>query len=298
MTSALRPVAAAPCRVHPLEALASEGLGRRAGLGGRVRRPVRAGQERFGLHPTGDGEPPTCDRSSRRSAACPPTRGGQGSAHHGSAKPAPEAATRRARIEPPPRRAAVRAGPCAGFTPAGSPTAQADRQCGARTRASCGTSVGHQAEPGPEAPSEPAAVSPERWQLRRLRLMEIRQLFSSPGKTDVAEPRIGISSVIDGYSVDRELSRATRRYTVYEASGPSGDRVAIKVYRVPSNADGQFRRRFRRQLELRASIQDPHLLRVVGGGSTGTSPTSSWRSHARQRSQPCSSPHRSRSVDA
>jgi serine/threonine kinase PknH len=83
--------------------------------------------------------------------------------------------------------------------------------------------------------------------------------------TTIAEP----GARIDGYRIERIVSKRRGVNTIAEAAAPHGERVTVDVLAEPLRQDRELRRRMGRLVPLRASVDHPNvlkLLRSVDGG--------------------------------
>jgi serine/threonine protein kinase len=79
----------------------------------------------------------------------------------------------------------------------------------------------------------------------------------------VSDPRIG--SQIGDYSVDELLGEGGMG-KVYTATGPDGDRVALKLVKDDYARDETFRRRFYREARIAQTVKHPNVVPVVDTG--------------------------------
>src|SRR5690606_36141406 len=58
---------------------------------------------------------------------------------------------------------------------------------------------------------------------------------------------------------------------VYQAFSPSNEKVAIKVIRRDNATDPVFQERFVREIRLQESLKHPHIVPILGHGTTADS---------------------------
>ena len=89
-----------------------------------------------------------------------------------------------------------------------------------------------------------------------------------PGEPQRQE-RLAPGTRVTGYRIERALDRPALPYTAYEAvEARSGDPVVLKLVEPSLSADPLFRARFLQDLLLQASLREPHILRVLDGGTS------------------------------
>jgi serine/threonine protein kinase len=88
-------------------------------------------------------------------------------------------------------------------------------------------------------------------------------LSNSPPSTSAADPLIG--RVVGAYLIKGVLGVGGMG-TVYQAAGPYGERVALKLIKGDLARDDVFRRRFAREARIARRVQHPHIVPVLDTG--------------------------------
>jgi hypothetical protein len=96
----------------------------------------------------------------------------------------------------------------------------------------------------------------------------VDQREAIPGEPRRSE-RLAPGTRVTGYRIERALDRPGLPYAAYEAvEARSGDPVVLKLVAPTLSADPLFRARFLQDLLLQASLREPHILRVLDGGTS------------------------------
>jgi hypothetical protein len=82
--------------------------------------------------------------------------------------------------------------------------------------------------------------------------------------TEIDSP-VPVGTVVDGYRVERIISVREGLDTLADATGPSGERVTLKLLAAPLEGK-DVRRRVAKLAMLQASIAHPHVLPLIGNG--------------------------------
>ena len=99
--------------------------------------------------------------------------------------------------------------------------------------------------------------------------MAVGQSFQESEEYELLEPYADGDGLVGGYRIEAVLAQDPWRHTTYEASGPDGRRVALKLLDAHFGVDRRSAKRFERRLRQRASIEHPHLLAILGWGKLG-----------------------------
>ena len=79
-------------------------------------------------------------------------------------------------------------------------------------------------------------------------------------QASTSDARIGTH--VNGYAIDARLGVGGMG-TVYRATAPDGNVVALKIVKPDYAADETFRRRFQREAEIARTVSNPHLVAVL-----------------------------------
>jgi len=96
--------------------------------------------------------------------------------------------------------------------------------------------------------------------------MDLGQHFRDSGEYELLEPYADNNGLVAGYRVEGLLARDAWRHTTYEAITSDGRRVALKLLPLRSGDSRRERKLFQHRVQLRASIEHPHLLPIFEWG--------------------------------
>ena len=91
------------------------------------------------------------------------------------------------------------------------------------------------------------------------------QILRTPINTPAPAPAKSGERTLGKYVLGRKLGEGATA-TVYEATGPDGVKIALKVLNEDSARDQEFLARFKREAELAQKLQHPHIVGVRGFG--------------------------------